>query len=64
MNLVIVQGRGPSLFGCDWLKLIKLNWAHFHKLETIEVGLGTIKEVQAKLYLKKNATPKFADLVK
>ena len=75
MNLVIVQGHGPSLFGRDWLKLIKLDWAHFHKLDTtthvelqqilskhaalFEAGLGTIKGVQAKLYLKKNATPKF-----
>ena len=26
MNLVIVQGHGSSLFGRDWLKLIKLDW--------------------------------------
>ena len=68
--LVIIDGDGATLLGQDWLphfraKLHKINSRHNSKLETaqhailFEQGLGKIVETTAKLYLKKEARPKF-----
>ena len=75
LNLVIVEGKGPSLLGRDWLRVIHLEWQRFNKVDAevndkleillekhsslFEGGLGTIKGVEAKLYLKEGAKPRF-----
>ena len=59
----------------DWLVVIRLDWGQFHKVEVevngaleavlgrnstlFEAGLGTIHGLEAKLYLKDGAKPKF-----
>ena len=69
---MVVDGEGPSLFGQNWLRVIKLDWAQFNKVSratndrmegilkkhaaVFEPGLGTAK---AKLYPKKDAKPIF-----
>ena len=74
-NLVIMDGKGPSLLGRDWLEVIRLDWSQFNKVDTrtneelenvlskhsalFEPGLGTIEGVKAKLYLKEGAMPRF-----
>ena len=71
----MVKGSGPSLLGRDWLQYIQLDWAQLNKVQTEHAsklekllnahtalftpGLGKIEGVKAKLYLKKNAKPKF-----
>ena len=30
LKFLIVNGSGPSLMGCDWLKIIKLDWTDKH----------------------------------
>ena len=68
---MVVEGRGPSLFGRKWLEKIKVDWERIHsvqsevdqileKYETIfQEKLGTIKGVSARLELKSDARPKF-----
>ena len=68
---MVVEGRGPSLFGRNWLEKIKVDWERIHsvqsevdqileKYETIfQEKLGTIKGVSARLELKSDARPKF-----
>ena len=31
--LIVVKGKGPSLFGRDWLKVIKLDWQGIYSLQ-------------------------------
>lgn len=71
MPIQVVEGNGPSLFGRNWLKSIKLNWATIKKLSTnlddilhkysnvFKDELGTMKDVKAKLYVKEGSKPKF-----
>ena len=32
LDLLVVQGNGPSLMGRDWLNHIMLDWLHLHQL--------------------------------
>ena len=75
LNLVIVDGSGPSLLGQDWLEVIRLDWGRFNKVDVEVKGelesvlskhsalfkdeLGAIEGVKAKLYLKEGAKPIF-----
>ena len=34
LTLLVVSGKGPSLFGRDWLTQIKLNWNQIFKLDS------------------------------
>ena len=36
MELLIVEGLGPSLMGRDWLKVIKLDWKSIGQIESSE----------------------------
>ena len=33
LPLVVIKGKGPSLFGRNWLEQIKLDWPVIHRLE-------------------------------
>ena len=73
--LVVVGGNGPSLFGRNWLKYLKLNWSkiasiHSSRSETLRTlinqhqklfteELGTIKPFKAKLLVQPQAVPRF-----
>ena len=49
LPLVVVGGRGISLLGGNWLKLVKLDWTE----------LAKITGIKAKLQIKANSNPKF-----
>eukprot|EP00731_Ephydatia_muelleri_P001779 Em0001g1779a len=75
LKVFVVKGEGPSLFGRDWLKHIRLDWHKIQRVTGQEPGnlaqllkeynavfsaeLGTIKTFKARLVLKKGALPKF-----
>ena len=66
LDLLVVEGSGPSLLGRDWLSKIQLNWKEIHKVHTKQASLeeiltdhsnlfkdelGTIKGTSAKLHI-------------
>ena len=72
--LVVVAGDGPSLFGRNWLKYIRLNWSRIATVRAKAPGvqtllqkheslfsdeLGTVQPQKATLHVKPDATPKF-----
>ena len=72
LPLLVVEGRGPSLFGRNWLKEITLNWKFIHQIANNELEvllskykdvfreeLGTLKGFQAHIELLSNASPRF-----
>ena len=72
LTLLVVHGKGPSLLGRDWLQSLQLNWQEIHSLhsysllevldryaEIFKEGLGTLKGYQAKIYIDRDATPRF-----
>ena len=38
--LIVVDGNGPSLFGRNWLKYIKLDWGRITTVRTTQTGLN------------------------
>ena len=64
LTLLVVDGDGPSLFGCNWLSSITVNWKSIKHLsseldkEIFKDELGTLKGVYAKLVVKPDALPK------
>ena len=74
LDLLVVEGSGPSLLGHDWLSKIQLNWKEIHKVHTKQASLeeiltdhsnlfkeelGTIKGTSAKLHINSDARPLF-----
>ena len=73
LPLVIVQGRGPTLLGRDWLSRLLLDWSQVNAiskeptlqsiLDQYEVvfkeGLGTLKNFTAKIYVDPTLKPRF-----
>ena len=75
LQLVIVEGEGPTLTGRDWLRHLRLDWARLnnitpdHRSELNELlhahsglfssDLGQIKGTTAHLHLKPGAKPRF-----
>ena len=70
--LLVVEGRGPSLFGRNWLKEITLNWKFIHQIANNEFEvllskyrnvfreeLDTLKGFQAHIEWVTNASPWF-----
>ena len=51
LNLVIVDGTGPSLLGRDWLHHIRLDWFQFHKVDAeLNTRVGQIMSKHAALF--------------
>ena len=72
LPLLVIKGRGPSLFGRNWLERIKVNWTDVHHLQDSAVDrivnkyknlfrdeLGTLKGMTAKLFVTPNVQPCF-----
>ena len=72
LSVVVVKGKGPSLFGRNWLEQVKLNWATIHKIQespldsilaqyqaVFQEGLETLVGYQAQIQVDPTATPKF-----
>ena len=74
LNLYVVDKGGPPLFGREWLKHLKLNWAEIKALETNKQSvsevleryknvftddLGMLKDITARIKVQESATPKF-----
>ena len=73
--LVVVAGNGPSLFGPNWLKHLKLDWRNMVVVQTVKWNslsilmkkhqvpfsddLGTVKLFKAKLQVQPDVTPQF-----
>ena len=72
LQLLVVNGKGPSLFGRNWLNAIKLNWGKINQVmsqvyqkvidkysEVFKNELGTLKGTKAKIQVDPQASPKF-----
>ena len=72
LPLLVIKGRGPSLFGRNWLEKIKVNWSYVNHLQDSAVDrvvnkhknlfrdeLGTLKGMTAKILVTPNAQPRF-----
>ena len=71
LPLLIVPGDGPALWGRNWLSAIQLNWPYIKNItqgiepmlskysELFKEELGTLKGVEIKLSIAKDATPRF-----
>ena len=72
LPLIVVGGKGPSLFGRDWLTRIQLDWKKIHTIQgstlssvldrharVFQEGLGTLIGYEAQLHVDPEATPKF-----
>ena len=72
LPLVVIKGKGPSLFGRNWLEKIKLDWPEIHKLQEDPVGailrqhaivfeesLGTLKGFTAQVHIDPAVKPRF-----
>ena len=65
LPLLIVEGTGPSLFGCNWLMHFQLNWQSIQQVQqkgdlelvlvkynlVFEKGLGKLKGTTAKIHI-------------
>ena len=74
LDLLVVQGNGPSLMGRDWLNHIMLDWPHLHQLsklvkpwqevidrhpDVFKEELGLAQGVTAKIHIDPQAKPRF-----
>ena len=73
LPLVVVEGRGPSLLGRNWLKHFHLDWSQLNNVQEdndtkiqelidrhpdlFKEGLGKVTAATAEIYLKENAQP-------
>ena len=71
LPLIVVDCKGPPLFGRNWLRKICFNWMCIKQVSTqldhllkkyrevIQIELGTLKGIQTKLVVPGDTTPKF-----
>ena len=72
LPLLVVKGKGPSLFGRNWLNKIKLNWGKINHImsqgyqkvidkypEIFKNEMGTLKGTKAKIHVDPLAIPRF-----
>ena len=70
--LIVVAGKGPSLFGRNWLEKIRFKWGAIQRItstpldellhgyaEVFSSDLGTMQGVEAHLEVQEGATPRF-----
>ena len=55
LGLIVVQGDGPSLFGCNWLDYFQLDWK--------TIGLEMLDGGQAKVDVLLKSTRKYSHRV-
>ena len=71
LPLIIVGGKGLSVFERDWLARIQLDWKKIHTIRgstltnvldqharVFQEGLGTLKGYEVQLHVDPEATPK------
>jgi hypothetical protein len=73
LPLVVVKGHGSTLFGRNWLERIQVNWASINNVqysssvtevirkhsELFSQKLGTLKGMEAKIFVSSTAQPRF-----
>ena len=72
LPLLVVQGKGPSLLGRNWLQVFRLDWKEIHQLrggglqellerhgEVFQAELGTLRGYEAKIHVDPGAKPQF-----
>ena len=72
LPLHVVKGGSPALMGRNWLAKIELDWKNIHRLQeasledmldrhkqVFQTDLGTMKGYTAKIFVEKEATPKY-----
>ena len=71
LPLQIIKGKGPSLFGRNWLRNIEMNWGSIKEIScdidnvlakhksVFHDELGTMQGTKAKLFVKPDSKPKF-----
>ena len=72
LPLLVVEGVGASLLGCNWLEKIQLNWTVIHNMnidqlqavlnkytEVFKPGVGTLKDYKAHIFIDPTVSPKF-----
>ena len=72
LPLIVVEGDGPSLIGCDWLSAIHLDWKSINMVKSKWLasvldkhqvlfvnGLGTLKGYEAKIIVELGTKPRF-----
>ena len=58
LPLIVVQGSGPSLLGCNWLQQIKLNWSKIHAASP-KTSMNNLLEKYVKLFVDPQIKPPF-----
>lgn len=72
LPLIVVEEDGPSLLGWNWLQHLVLEWLEIRHVScsplqvlpdkhqsVFQEGLGTLKNLQAKIHIDPNAKPQF-----
>ena len=72
LPILVLEGEGPNLFGCNWLRHIQIDWKGIYKVEEdrlhttlvrhekiFQEGLGRVKDFKAKIHVDSDATPRF-----
>ena len=72
LPLLVVKGNGPPLFGCDWMSVIRVNWAKIHYIpstglqglleqysDVFKDSLGTFVGHKAKIEVDPSAQPRY-----
>ena len=73
LDLLVVEGEGPSLLGRNWLQKLKVDWGQLHQVQSrcelnvildkhpvlFAEDLGCLKGVQVKIYVDPQVPPKF-----